>query len=127
MHAVLLGEDEGDNALRQRCLLTVSLNKQRVSQLQTEQNELQKGLGVGGEEEAKGERFVRAKSKAKASVAVLYRHRGHIGMPGHLAAVLACFFLPSFLSFFLFKKVAFVSGLPACAVVCRFVWLVGQA
>lgn len=73
VHAVLLGEDEGDNALGQCCLRKTKTSSLKLSKRGAS---LQSPRERGGE---KGEEALCVcacvpKSKAKASVAALYRH-----------------------------------------------------
>lgn len=139
MHAVLLGEDEGDNALRQRGLRASVVSKQN------EQSVSRQNRG----NKRKARRRFRQRScwlclppackvqKRKGGCAALFRHRGHIDQSacacpaGHLTD--GSLFANSFLFFFNFKRrplsVASMPAacclLPKVCLCCAVGWLVG--
>jgi hypothetical protein len=84
VHAVLLGEDEGDNALRQRGLRasSSSVNKRHGQSSEAAASERKTATAFQPAEQTQNSAggVVRAckVQKRKRGCAALYRHRGHI-------------------------------------------------
>jgi len=84
VHAVLLGEDEGDNSLRQRCLriVVVRANKTNVSE---------RGKERGGEEPRRGVQKSKGKSELCRALPAQGAHFVRHARPGTRRLLGSCF------------------------------------